>query len=89
MRFQPSTFGYQAKCREAVSFLRGVAQGVIEKRWEESKRGEDQHNDVLSHILLLPEKDSRTTMEDMVDHFISFVVGGKRGLLCIKHVVQA
>ena len=77
MRFQPSTFSYQAKCKEAVRFLRGLGQGVIEKRWEESKRGEDEHKDILSHILLLPEKDSRTTMYDMVDHFFTFVVGGK------------
>lgn len=77
MWFQPTTYGYQAKCREAVRFLREVARGVIEKRQEESKTGEDQHNDMLSRILLLPQKDSRTTMEDMIDHFISFVVGGR------------
>ena len=77
MRFQPSMFGYQAKCREALCFLRGVARGVIEKRQEEKKKGEDERNDILSHILMLPERDSRTTIEDMVDHFITFVVGGK------------
>ncbi|XP_078380469.1 cholesterol 24-hydroxylase-like [Oculina patagonica] len=77
MRFQPTTFGYQAKCREAVRFLRGVAKGVIEKRQEESKTDEDQHNDVLSRIILLQQKDSRTTIDDMIDHFISFVVGGE------------
>lgn len=77
MRFQPTTYAYQAKCREAVRFLREVARGVIEKRQEESKTGEDQHNDMLSRILLLPQRDSRTTMEDMIDHFISFVVGGE------------
>ena len=70
-------FGYQAKCREALRFLRGVARGVIEKRQEEKKKGEDERNDILSHILLLAERDSRTTIEDMVDHFITFVVGGK------------
>ena len=77
MRFQPTTYAYQAKCREAVRFLREVARGVIEKRQEESVTGDDQHNDVLSRILLLSQKDSRTTMEDMIDHFISFVVGGR------------
>lgn len=77
MQFQPSTFGYQAKCREAVRFVRGVAKEVIEKRWKAKERGEDQHNDLLSHILLLPERDRRTTMNDMVDHFMSFVVGGE------------
>ena len=70
-------FGYQTKCREALRFLRGVARGVIEKRQEEKKKGENERNDILSHILLLPERDSRTTIEDMVDHFITFVVGGK------------
>ncbi|KAJ7326009.1 hypothetical protein OS493_028731 [Desmophyllum pertusum] len=74
---KPSTFGYQAKSKEAVRFLRGVARGLIEKRQEENKTGEDQHNDILSHILLLPQKDSRTTMDDMIDHFITFVVGGE------------
>ncbi|PFX33651.1 Cholesterol 24-hydroxylase [Stylophora pistillata] len=77
MRFQPSTFGYQAKCREAVRFVRGVAKEVIEKRLKAKMKGEDQHNDLLSHILLLPERDSCTTMDDMVDHFMSFVVGGE------------
>lgn len=80
MQFQPSTFGYQAKCREAVRFVRGVAKEVIEKRWKAKERGEDQHDDLLSHILLLPERDRHTTMNDMVDHFMSFVVGGKLGL---------
>lgn len=60
-----------------MRFLREVARGVIEKRQEESMTGDDQHNDVLTRILLLPQKDSRTTMEDMIDHFISFVVGGR------------
>ena len=50
---------------------------MIEKRQEECKTGDDQHNDMLSRILLLPQKDRRTTMEDMIDHFISFVVGGR------------
>ena len=77
IRFQPSTFGYQAKCREAVRFVRGVARGVIEKRQEEKKKWEDERNDILSHILLLPERDSSTTIYDLVDHFITFVVGGK------------
>ena len=77
MRFQPSTFGYQAKCREAVRFLRGVAKGVLEKRQEEKNKGEDERNDILSHILKLSERDSRTTIDDMVDHFITFVVGGR------------
>lgn len=77
IRFQPTTFGYQAKCRGAVRFLRGVAKGVIEKRQEESKTGEDQHNDMLSRIIQLKQKDSRTTMDDMIDHFITFVVGGR------------
>ena len=80
MRFQPSTFGYQAKCREAVRFLRGVAKGVLEKRQEEKNKGEDERNDILSHILKLSERDSRTTIDDMVDHFITFVVGGKSRL---------
>ena len=60
-----------------MRFLRGVAKGVIEKRQEESRTEEDQHNDMLSHILLLQQKDSRTTIDDMIDHFISFVVGGR------------
>ena len=60
-----------------MRFLRGVAKGVIEQRQEEKKKGEDERNDILSHILLLQERDSRTTMEDMIDHFITFVVGGK------------
>lgn len=60
--------------------MRGVAKEVIEKRWKAKERGKDQHNDLLSHILLLPERDRRTTMNDMVDHFMSFVVGGKLGL---------
>lgn len=77
IRFQPSTFAYQAKCRDAVRFLRGVAKGVIEKRQEEKRMGEDERNDILSHILLLPDRDNRTTMDDMVDHFMTFVVGGE------------
>ena len=77
MRFQPRTFGYQAKCREAVRFLRKVAQDVIEKRMEENKTGGDQHRDILSYILLLLHKISTTTMDDLVDHFLSFIVGGK------------
>ena len=50
---------------------------MIEKRQEESKTGEDQHNDMLSRIIQLKQKDSRTTMDDMIDHFITFVVGGR------------
>ena len=50
---------------------------MIEKRQEESKTGEDQHNDMLSRIIQLKQKDSRITMDDMIDHFISFVVGGR------------
>lgn len=60
-----------------MRFVRGVARGVIEKRQEEKKKWEDERNDILSHILLLPERDSRTTIYDLVDHFITFVVGGK------------
>ena len=76
-RFQPSELGYQARCKKAVRFLRDVARGVIKQRQENKKKGEDGRNDILSHILKLQERDNRTTIEDMIDHFITFVVGGK------------
>ena len=57
---------------------------MIEKRQEDKKKGDDERNDILSHILLLPQRDSRTTIDDMVDHFITFVVAGKWRLLHVE-----
>lgn len=76
LKFQPSTFPYQRKCKKAVRFLRSAAREVIQARIAAVNKGEDEHDDILSHILQIAQRDENTTLEDLVDHFLTFVVGG-------------
>lgn len=76
MFFQPSTYPYQNKCIESVRILREAAKGVIQARMEAVQKQEDSHSDILSYILRIAEEDPTTTMDDLVDHFITFIVGG-------------
>ena len=78
MKYQPTTYSFQNKCIEAVKFLRGAARGVIEGRIEKIMKDEDDgHKDILSYILKTAQGDPNTTMDDLIDHFITFIVGGE------------
>ncbi|XP_048588147.1 cholesterol 24-hydroxylase [Nematostella vectensis] len=77
IRFQPSTYDFQRKCIESVEFLRGAARGVIEARLKAMAAEEDTHDDILTHIVKIGQHSPDTTMEDLIDHFITFIVGGQ------------
>ena len=49
---------------------------MIQARIVAVNKGEDEHDDILSHILQIAQRDENTTLEDLVDHFLTFVVGG-------------
>lgn len=76
IRYQPSTYSYQEKCIESVKFLRTASKGIIEARIEAMEKGEDSHSDILTYIIKIAQENSETTIEDLVDHFMTFIVGG-------------
>ncbi|KAK3744358.1 hypothetical protein QZH41_016489 [Actinostola sp. cb2023] len=77
IQYQPSTYAYQRKCIKAVKFLRTAAKGVIEARIDAVKKGEDSHSDILTFILKIAQDYPETTIDDLVDHFLTFIVGGQ------------
>ena len=71
-RFHP----YVRSVAKRAKFLRD-GEKVIKARQNAIRLGEDTPPDVLAHILDTASRDSSLTMEDMVDHFITFFLAGR------------
>ena len=71
-RFHP----YVRSVAKRAKFLRDYGENVIKARQNAIRLGEDTPPDVLAHILDTASSDSSHTMENMVDHFITFFFAG-------------
>ena len=67
---------YVASVAKAAAFLRYFGQKVIKDREEAIKRNEETPRDVLDHILNMAANDPSMTMDDIVDHFVTFFLAG-------------
>ena len=74
-KFMVHTYKEQNKAIASILMLRGAAQGVLEQRMKAVQSGEDEHFDILTHILKLSEH--FPGMDELIDHFLTFMVGGK------------
>lgn len=71
------TFPYQERIKKSIRYLRQFAKGVISKRLEGLMHEQDQHSDILAHILAMAEKNSDYSMEKLVDDFGTFFIAGQ------------
>lgn len=76
-RISVTTFPYQRSVIKAGKFIRDFGKKVILERQEAISRGEDTPPDILAHILSVKAKEPSITIEDMVDEFFTFFVGGQ------------
>ena len=75
-RISVTTFPYQRSVIKAGKFIRDFGKKVILERQEAISQGEDTPPDILAHILSVKAKEPSITIEDMIDEFFTFFVGG-------------
>jgi len=69
-------YPFQRRVIKAVQFLRETGRKVIEVRKNAMNKGEEVPDDILQHIIKQQEVDPTLEMEDMLDDFVSFFIGG-------------
>jgi len=69
-------YPFQWRVIKAVQFLRETGRKVIEVRKNAINKGEEVPDDILQHIIQQQEVDPNLGMEDMLDDFLSFFIGG-------------
>lgn len=68
---------YQSSIVEAVKFLRDFGKKVFDERKEAVERGDNVPSDVFSSLLKSYDEDASTSLEDVIDEFLTLFTAGK------------
>ncbi|KAJ8017742.1 Cholesterol 24-hydroxylase [Holothuria leucospilota] len=68
---------YRRKVIKAITLLRDVGVRVITDRLEAMKQEKELPKDILSYVIQSAVVEENLSMEEMVDHFLTFFVAGQ------------
>ena len=72
-----TSYAYQNMVISAVQLLRDFGKKVIDERRRSVRDGDNLPLDILSFILKTAEEDPSISMEDLLDHFLTFFIAGE------------
>ncbi|XP_056403231.1 cholesterol 24-hydroxylase-like [Hyla sarda] len=75
--FNPYKQAVIREVKKNVNFLRDTGKERIEQRMKAFQDGDDMPKDILTQILKAAELEGGCTMEDFIDHFVTFFIAGQ------------
>lgn len=75
-----TTYGYQNTVVAAVHFLQDTGKKIIDERRKAVLNGDDVPSDILTYILKSAPEDTQLDYEEMLDHFLAFLLQVRKPL---------